>query len=365
MGVRLPAEYQEVEWIENTRNKSYWAFDIDSAPTVYKVRLCNSTGESWTGLSFTTAKSAYKDRFTIECKSNNEPVFRFAKYVNDREVTAISSVTNNTLSSLCEYDEGVCRVNSTIIGTLFMSGFEARALNIGGTIGAKRQTRFYYYEDDNRHLIPCYRKSDGIKGIYDLVSRSFNVGEGNQADFTVGLDVIDSISPWLVARRMGIVSQLARMNNPPDGAIFWNGVNCEDVQDGFSYYYKTGGGASSNIRITVENGALVIYKPTSANFDCQPRGDDIGLTGKHTVSVVCKISRPLSAGNDQLLFGITSGLNRTTRIVEKDITSDVTAEYKTFSVNFQSDESGWPFIRATGSSGKDPYSVIVKEWVIS
>jgi len=57
--------------------------------------------------------------------------------------------------------------------------------------GLRRVYYFKYYDKDNSlicDLVPCYRKADGVIGMYDVVRRTFltNVGSGS---FTKGADV--------------------------------------------------------------------------------------------------------------------------------------------------------------------------------
>jgi hypothetical protein len=57
--------------------------------------------------------------------------------------------------------------------------------------GERKISKFQYYDKSNAlkcDLVPCYRKADGVIGMYDLVSGAFftNAGSGS---FTKGANV--------------------------------------------------------------------------------------------------------------------------------------------------------------------------------
>ena len=69
------------------------------------------------------------------------------------------------------------------------------AQNYNGTVrygGIRRIGKFQYYDKNDAlicDLVPCYRKSDGVRGMYDLVRKTFLTNAGTGADFTKGADV--------------------------------------------------------------------------------------------------------------------------------------------------------------------------------
>ena len=55
-----------------------------------------------------------------------------------------------------------------------------------------------YYDNETtpiRHFIPCYRKSDGIIGLYDIINGAFHTKQSGN-DFTKGDDIIGEIVLW-------------------------------------------------------------------------------------------------------------------------------------------------------------------------
>ena len=54
-----------------------------------------------------------------------------------------------------------------------------------GRIG---KVEFYISEELKRNFIPCYRKSDNVIGMYDLVEEKFYTNQGN-GEFLKGRDI--------------------------------------------------------------------------------------------------------------------------------------------------------------------------------
>lgn len=201
MGVRLPAEYQEVEWIQTVRDQSYLDIPLGRISFPYfKCVLCNPTQDSWTGLRFSDSNSNFYlivDRLNVA-----SPYFSFS--ANGQP--AVTSNQSVYFPSIVEYRplDGLL-VNNISVGNMALSDKYATQLLLGKHGANIRQTRLWYCKlyDANQiilDLVPCYRKSDSEPGMYDLVTKQFftNAGTG---EFLVGPDVIDSINPWLVARR--------------------------------------------------------------------------------------------------------------------------------------------------------------------
>lgn len=77
----------------------------------------------------------------------------------------------------------------TISNNLYLLGQNYKGEYRGN--GLKQITYFKYADNDNnllRDMIPCYRKSDNVIGMFDLVSQTFFTNAGTGV-FTVGEDV--------------------------------------------------------------------------------------------------------------------------------------------------------------------------------
>lgn len=87
-------------------------------------------------------------------------------------------------------------VSATTQGTYTMTNnLYLFAQNYNGTVrygGIRRIGKFQYYNKNDElicDLVPCYRISDGVRGMYDLVRKIFLTNVGTGADFTKGSNV--------------------------------------------------------------------------------------------------------------------------------------------------------------------------------
>lgn len=218
MGVRLPPEYQEVQYIQcsgyqyiNTGvNLSsddfevFCRFAITQTAGYYEQALFSiwtSEYNYWNCLmrnnldiSVYTAAHHTANKRVVIGQMYNITVIRnvdtWSCVFDDDVVTWTYSPTkiNDTPLTLCRRADIPNYANSATHARIY--DFSVKA---NGTIVAK--------------YVPCYRKSDNKPGMYDLVSGTFFVNQDTGEDFTVGPDVIDSISPWLVARRRVLMQQ--------------------------------------------------------------------------------------------------------------------------------------------------------------
>ena len=222
MGVRLPAEYQEVEYIATgASGNQYIATDIlgqkDLIIESYQMPT-NVNGDhyifGWQGELYsggtalqylchggsfgTNYEGAYGSYFLVSNKIHNNIRYHV--------------VSDFTSGNAKVYLDGSQIWSSTVVIPDFETErkfFLFSGMNRSGdpvyywkgylySFCVKKQQRTI------ADFIPCYRKSDSKPGMYDLVSGEFftNAGTG---EFEVGPDVIDSISPWMVARRRALI----------------------------------------------------------------------------------------------------------------------------------------------------------------
>ena len=207
MGVRLPTEYQEVEWIES-RSRTQW-IDTGVQPSTdsnFKIFLCAmrlsnpggqgnyfyGTSGNWCSMEY------YSSKLNWNTGSSTHAVLIDAPIINSKFSIAID-YSNNRMT-LSGFYSGSVRYSGTLgSGNLVIFAQKANT--------SMSQLRLYACKiwQGNKHqlvrdYVPCYRKSDNKPGLYDLVTKTFFVNQGT-GEFAVGLDVIDSISPWMVARR--------------------------------------------------------------------------------------------------------------------------------------------------------------------
>ena len=211
MGVRLPSEYQEVEYLESTGTQY---IQTDYTPQNHDEIVCDFTiTKVISGLEYLCLFSAGTGQYQLIVLLANDTTgsqrvegayykyfatgtaqnFYFYPSVNNFYRFVINSdgfASCNGYSIQSQY-KGTLNTNLRIM---------RRANGDANFVG-----RIYKFELSNDgegriNLIPCYRKADSKPGMYDLVTKQFftNAGTG---EFLVGPDVIDSISPLMVAWR--------------------------------------------------------------------------------------------------------------------------------------------------------------------
>lgn len=205
MGVRLPAEYQEVEYLESTGTQyidTGFVADINSSFKCKAVMRRSDTAGSYVSIfgATTNTKNGYrimvpKRQVQFQASENCETgVFLTANSSPvDFELSNGRLVLNGTTYTYKSYhSQGNIPIylfascgDNQVNGPWYWRIFDFRINS-----GTQKILEF----------VPCYRKSDNKPGMYDLVTKQFLVNQGT-GEFIVGPDVIDSISPWLVARR--------------------------------------------------------------------------------------------------------------------------------------------------------------------
>ena len=202
---RIPSEYQEVEYIKAASGVGAYlnlGFAFEKAASI-EIGLYNSleqtqifgaaensgklrcmitapysTSGSGTATFYGSTGSAYIERTYAMASGLNE--FEFSLKKGELGIKRKdSATTDNSATTQGEY---------TMTSNLLLF-----AQNYNGTprYAGTRQVYYFKYYDQNNNLkcdlVPCYRKSDGVIGMYDLARKMFlqNVGTGS---FTKGAD---------------------------------------------------------------------------------------------------------------------------------------------------------------------------------
>lgn len=233
MGVRLPSEYQEVEYLEST-GAAQW-IDV-GFPITDNLSM---------ELTF-AAVIAINAKYYMGLYSSNQGDFYLYSGSGGKFQTAYGcgylntsvNFDTNKHTFIFSFDSGntVVRENDVIIASTpkFTPLQTNRHIRIAGSFtggqGKVRTYAFVAYSGTTKvaDFVPCYRKSDSKPGMYDLVTEQFFVNQATGDDFLVGHDVINSISPLMVAwRRM-----LMRKPSPiptgyvTDGLLLWLDAIC-------------------------------------------------------------------------------------------------------------------------------------------
>lgn len=197
---RLPSEYQEVEWLRSDGNQ---LIDLNTIPTelfgcktkvydeytkfdaygnVYDAGTYGSSNSTFYNFSH-RIKTSEKYRMFHSHRVSSDRGYSFTglNYLNDIEISIINSraVVNNYTHSFTK--------------PIYSADTSLKLLS--GWIG--RMYYFKYFEGETimKDLVPCYSKSDGVIGMYDLcgsicplTNTPFYINAGT-GSFTKGADV--------------------------------------------------------------------------------------------------------------------------------------------------------------------------------
>ena len=206
----LPAEYQQVEWIGSNGSQTY----IDSgviltndslriktkvqigAPGQYFKFICgqanNSSTSSWVALYKSSSK---KITFKLNGNSSDNSI-QSSETTNNSDLLIDAFVSGgDTESAYAEMKVEENGVSTTYSGTYAVNNY-AKKLWIMGTsyqapLGLNGKMYFCTVWNGGEKVfdgIPCYRKSDSVIGLYDLVSETFKTNSGT-GTFTKGANV--------------------------------------------------------------------------------------------------------------------------------------------------------------------------------
>lgn len=202
--VRLPAEYQEVEYLENTSEGAY--INTGAVPslsgTKFHIKYQMLSGSYLFGCGrnprLACAMRPYSIQFYIG--SDGSPsvvnytlagifskVVAFSGYLTGSETGRYLDITVDGTTSRFIPPDGA--ISGSFSDSL---PFYLFAWQYGDTLrtGRGRIWGFSMEVGGNliRDMVPCYRKADNVPGFYDLVSGSFSTNAGTSS-FVTGADV--------------------------------------------------------------------------------------------------------------------------------------------------------------------------------
>lgn len=194
-GAVLPPEYQQVEWIAKTNGNPYINTGILPTKTQkYLIGIKDADGN-------TIYSSGNSNSLRVQLWVFNQNFFFRYFGENGNAVSAPVMYVSNELNELAiDYNnhevvkDGITyRLTGTYAEEEIIYPMTLFAQNIAGTITSFSSTKIYYFaihENANPilNLVPCYRKSDGVIGMYDTVTETFFTNAGTGA-FTKGADV--------------------------------------------------------------------------------------------------------------------------------------------------------------------------------
>ena len=328
MGVRLPAEYQEVEYLESTGTQY---IDTGFSPTIETEVVVDFSDFNNNGNTYATpfGLAINGSHVGVYKQNNNGTVYTsFGSGVDVTYITSYGWANRLVISQSknCCYENGT-RVVSAYENLTFTE--TSRHIFIFARSDSEgTAARFVIYKlyklqiNDNtiqvRNYIPCYRKYDSKPGMYDLVSETFFINQGT-GEFLVGPDVKYGLPyeyqevEYLEATgtqafftdvpiQDGLTVDSIQTFNGGDTYLFgghngkglqasFNGQYAGQVQSSYSGYYFFG---------NVNNGNNTIYHIVLT----QKNGEQIGvLNGSQVLSGTHATSGDTSAGATAALFG--------------------------------------------------------------
>ena len=195
-GGGLPSEYQQVEWI-GARGSQYLKTNVSANSNVdVFIEFMIVVGNNGDNVLFGASYGPYM----YWCDMYDNTIYwRHNKFISGNlgSLSMNTWHTTNTVKNSI-YIDGV--LETTIIGEPFAIAepydvFWIFALNRNGTplICKGINIRKIVFTDNTTdkellNCIPCYRKSDGVIGMYDLISRVFLTNQGSGI-FKKGADV--------------------------------------------------------------------------------------------------------------------------------------------------------------------------------
>lgn len=183
----LPEEYQQVECLGVSSDEPYIDLGI-TANQKTKAEVTFSSVETLATCMFGYQANAVGITFNLSERSNNTRFGAWSKVGWGFDMFDGNKHTI-TISQSGLYQDG------TLVDTPTSQTFTTGNLTLFKADGAVTYgdktiygCRVWNNETLQRDLVPCYRKSDNVKGMYDLVSNQFltNVGTGS---FTKGNDI--------------------------------------------------------------------------------------------------------------------------------------------------------------------------------
>lgn len=202
--VRLPAEYQEVEYLENTSEGAY--INTGAVPslsgTKFHIKYQMLSGSYLFGCGQVPRLACFMNANAIQVYLGNTSlsgivgytktglysnIVDLAGFLTGAETGRYVDVTVDGVTSRVTPPDGA--ISGSFSDSL---PFYLFAWRYGDTLrsGTGRIWGFSMEVGGNlvRDMVPCYRKADNIPGFYDLVSGSFSTNAGT-GSFVTGADV--------------------------------------------------------------------------------------------------------------------------------------------------------------------------------
>lgn len=182
----LPAEYQRVEWVKCDENSwflinrnptSGMQISVDGAIGVTNVNnsaVISSGASSLNGNVWYIACQTWTTAWVIRSHSDNSTGLATAGTKDtNRHLFTINSISNTA------------SIDETSVNLPFSTHIPSYPIYIGRNVLANSSLKLTIYSalitengSISMNLFPCFRKSDGVIGLYDIISDNFLTNNG-------------------------------------------------------------------------------------------------------------------------------------------------------------------------------------------
>lgn len=267
---RIPAEYQEVEYIESSGTQYINTGVLGKGSIGYDMEVKIKTYGSENGVLATSTSSAgphyvlqaHNSALRLYLSGATTPVSNVIIYQSD--TTNFHIITYNAQNDFKAYYDGVYQKTSSIQDTPNIPyPFTIFARNIGGVVQKYSYCIIKYLKIYDagvliRNFIPCYRKSDNEIGMYDTVGKTFYTNQGTGV-FEKGQDITPPDITSIV-----LDSKVVKKIEDTNGNIWWQRpfpsdyTQVEYIENTGQSYINTGFTLDQNSKVE-----LIVY---STNF---------------------------------------------------------------------------------------------------
>jgi len=195
--IGLPDKYQEVQYLEST-GAQYINLGITGKSGLNVTLDYEPTAVNTNQAIFGSIKSNAQ-RYTLRISSSAYYELQFWSQYGASSTKAVVG-TRSSVEVNFVYNDGYLKVDGTTVQTRTGGSGTSDvvwymfARHNGSNVDNYAKIKLYSATiKDNgkviRNFIPCYRKSDNVAGLFDMIEYKFYTNQGTGADFTLGPDV--------------------------------------------------------------------------------------------------------------------------------------------------------------------------------
>lgn len=181
----IPLEYQEVEWLKGDGSAYIKADFIVNSEQEFEItfRIDDfSSIQMLFGIS-----SPYYRLYSHSVGGTNQIEFQYQRNVWNQNIESGEKYTFKKVGQKYYLNDNELPIQ---LSSNFQSTQDFYIFSCNGEIGMYESKNYIYITKlHDRQLIPCYRRSDDVAGMYDLVSGEFYTNAGT-GEFIVGPDII-------------------------------------------------------------------------------------------------------------------------------------------------------------------------------